>query len=113
MVVLFGGLAFSSALLLRGGSSSFSLLLLSLILFYPASGAFVNLSQATLMDLEPRKREINMARWTFLGSSGMVAGPLVLGIIAEAFGLSVAMWLLLLGPLALLTGLRGRHTALN
>ncbi|MBN1611081.1 MAG: MFS transporter [Polyangiaceae bacterium] len=79
LVVLVGGLAFGGALLLRGQSPSFELLLLSLVLFYPASGAFVNLSQATLMDIAPNQREVNMARWTFLGSAGMVAGPLVMG----------------------------------
>jgi FSR family fosmidomycin resistance protein-like MFS transporter len=78
LVVLMGGVAFSGALLLRSVSPSFGVLLLALILFYPASGAFVNLSQASLMDLDPAKREINMARWTLLGSTGMVAGPLVL-----------------------------------
>jgi FSR family fosmidomycin resistance protein-like MFS transporter len=39
--------------------------------------------------------------------SGLVAGliPLALGLIAQRFGLETALWLLLLGPLALLVGL--------
>ncbi len=36
---------------------------LAAVLFYPASGAFVSLSQATLMDVEPERREHNMACW--------------------------------------------------
>ncbi|MFH0900928.1 MAG: MFS transporter [Pseudomonadota bacterium] len=105
LVVLVGGLAFAGALLLRSASPSYMLLLFSLVLFYPASGAFVNLSQASLMDLDPAKREVNMARWTFLGSTGMVAGPLLLGgflllgfswrhlfLAAGCMSLFVAMW---------------------
>src|SRR5206468_3357120 len=45
----------------------------------PASGSFVSLSQATLMDAEPLGREQNMLRWTAAGSLGAVAGPLALG----------------------------------
>ena len=39
--------------------------------------------------------------------SGLAAGliPLALGLIAQRFGLEAALWLLLLGPLALLVGL--------
>ena len=62
-------------------SQHFTLLLLSFMLFYPASGAFVSLSQATLMDIEPARHEHNMARWTFAGSVGVVAGPLALSAI--------------------------------
>lgn len=78
-IVLGGGAVFAAALLLTASSHSFAPLLLSFILFYPASGAFVSLSQATLMDLDPARHEQNMARWTFAGSLGVVAGPLALG----------------------------------
>jgi FSR family fosmidomycin resistance protein-like MFS transporter len=57
-------------------------LLISFIIFYPASGAFVSLSQATLMDTDPARHEQNMARWTFAGSLGVVAGPIALGAAA-------------------------------
>jgi FSR family fosmidomycin resistance protein-like MFS transporter len=73
-----GGLVFALALLLTASSQSFILLLLSFVLFYPASGAFVSLSQATLMDSDPSRHEQNMARWTFSGSLGVVAGPVAL-----------------------------------
>jgi FSR family fosmidomycin resistance protein-like MFS transporter len=49
-------------------------------LFNPASGAFVSLSQATLMDTDPARHEQLMARWTLFGSLGVVAGPLLLGL---------------------------------
>jgi FSR family fosmidomycin resistance protein-like MFS transporter len=78
-LILGGGLAFAVALLLTALSQGFALLLLSFVLFYPASGAFVSLSQATLMDSAPARREHNMARWTFTGSVGVVAGPVALG----------------------------------
>ena len=44
----------------------------------PATGAFVSLAQATLMDLDSNQRERNMARWTLTGSFGYVGGPLLL-----------------------------------
>jgi len=37
--------------------------------------------------------------------------PLVLGLVAEQFGLRTALWLLLAGPVALLVGLPQRGTA--
>ncbi len=80
VIVLGGGLVFTVALALTALSASFWPLLLAFILFYPASGAFVSLSQATLMDLDESRREHNMARWTLAGSLGVVLGPLALGL---------------------------------
>jgi FSR family fosmidomycin resistance protein-like MFS transporter len=45
---------------------------------YPASGAFVTLSQATLMDHNPGRQPHMMARWTVFGSVGNLVGPLLL-----------------------------------
>ena len=53
-LVLGGGLAILISVLLTANASSFGMLLAAFILFYPASGAFVSLSQATLMDLKSR-----------------------------------------------------------
>ncbi len=78
VLVLGGGVLFALSLLLTAVSTSFIPLLISFALFYPASGAFVSLSQATLMDADPARHEQNMARWTFAGSLGVVAGPLAL-----------------------------------
>ena len=75
-----GGLVFFAALALAAFGTSFAGLMVAFILFYPASGAFVNLSQAALMDHAPTRHEQNMARWTLAGSVGMVAGPLLLGV---------------------------------
>lgn len=78
LLVVGGGVVFSAALALTGVAATFPVLLVSFLLFYPASGAFVSLSQATLMDLDPDLREQNMALWTLAGSIGMVLGPVVL-----------------------------------
>jgi MFS transporter, FSR family, fosmidomycin resistance protein len=77
-LVLAGGAAFALALAVAAGAPSFWVLLVAFSVLYPASGAFVSLSQASLMDLEPDRREHNMARWTFAGAVGAVAGPLLL-----------------------------------
>jgi FSR family fosmidomycin resistance protein-like MFS transporter len=74
--------AFIAALLFISQSNSYLGLLLSICLFFPASGAFVSLSQASLMDAEPDRHEQNMARWTLAGSIGVTAGPLLLGAAA-------------------------------
>ncbi len=78
-LILGGGCLFVLSSVLTAVSPGFWPLLTAFILFYPASGAFVGLSQAVLMDLNPERREQNMARWTFAGSLGMSAGPLALG----------------------------------
>ena len=76
-LVLGGGVLFALALLLTAVSESYWVLMLSFVLLYPASGAFVSLSQATLMDTDPARHEQNMARWTFAGSLGVVGGTLI------------------------------------
>ena len=79
MRILVGGIFCVASLLFTSISFSFIFLLVSFIIFNPASGAFVSLSQASLMDSDPSRRENNMARWTFAGSVGVVLGPLLLG----------------------------------
>ena len=83
-LVLAGGACFAGALALAAGAPSFLVLLVAFAVLYPASGAFVSLSQASLMDLEPERRQHNMARWTFAGAVGAVAGPLLLAAFAVA-----------------------------
>ncbi len=101
VLVLGGGALFTLALLLTALSQSFVILLISFALFYPASGAFVSLSQATLMDLAPSRHEQNMARWTLAGSLGVMVGPLVLGA-ATRLGLGWREPFLLFAGLALI-----------
>jgi FSR family fosmidomycin resistance protein-like MFS transporter len=84
LLVLGGGAVFALALLVTALSQGFSVLLTAFILLYPASGAFVTLSQATLMDTDAARHEQNMARWTFAGSLGVVMGPLALAAGATA-----------------------------
>ena len=83
VLVLGGGIVFALTLLLTAVSQQFLLLLVAFALFAPASGAFVSLSQATLMDSDPGRHEQNMARWTLAGSVGVVAGPVALGLAAR------------------------------
>lgn len=82
-LILGGGVAFALSLVVTGISPNFPMLLLGAILFFPASGAFVSLSQGALMDHEPTRHEQNMARWTFAGSVGVVGGSLALGAFAS------------------------------
>jgi FSR family fosmidomycin resistance protein-like MFS transporter len=77
-LVVAGGFFFGGGLALLAGAPTFAVLLAAFVVLYPASGAFVSLSQASLMDLAPDRREHNMARWTLAGSLGAVAGPFLL-----------------------------------
>ncbi|MDB5046273.1 MAG: major facilitator superfamily 1 [Deinococcus sp.] len=79
-LILGGGLCFAAALLLVATASGFWPLLLALLLFYPASGAFVSLTQAALMDADPARHEQNMARWALAGSVGNLGGPLLVSL---------------------------------
>lgn len=81
IILLAGGILFTLSLALTSFSENFTMLLVSFIIFFPASGMFVSLSQASLMDHEPSRHEQNMARWTFAGSLGIVVGPLLFSVI--------------------------------
>jgi len=92
-IVLCGGLSFVAALAGFALAGSYVSLLVAAALLAPASGAFVSLSQASLMDLEPSAHERNMARWTAAGSVGVVAGPL---LVAGTIGLDLSWRVLML-----------------
>ena len=98
-LVIGGGVVLGAGLILSGLSPSFVVLLVTFIIVYPATGAFVSLSQAVLMDLEPERHEQNMARWALAGSLGQVTGPLFLGL-AVALG---GGWRELFGILGVVT----------
>ncbi len=86
-IMLGGGLAIAISLLIIASTNSFTLMLVGFIIAYPASGAFVSLSQATLMDRNPKREPQMMARWTLSGSVANLVGPLVLaGGLALGFG---------------------------
>ena len=78
-LIIGGGLLFVASLFIISGSVSFAMLMVGLLIFNPASGAFVGLSQATLMDHDTSRYEQNMARWTFAGAAGVALGALALG----------------------------------
>jgi len=95
IIILAGGLFFTVAIILTAISHNFIFLLIAFILFNPSSGAFVSLSQATLIDADTARHEQNMARWTFAGSLGVFLGPLLLGgLIALGFGWRMGFWVL-------------------
>jgi MFS transporter, FSR family, fosmidomycin resistance protein len=77
-LVLGGGAAFGLSTAFVGLATGFWPLVAALVVSYVASGAFVSLAQASLMDLAPARRERNMAWWTLAGSVGVVAGPVLL-----------------------------------
>ena len=84
--ILGGGLVFVAAVLAAGLARSFAVLVIALTAFFPASGAFVSLTQATLMDAAPDRQAQHMARWTLAGSVGAVAGPLLAAAVLAAGG---------------------------
>jgi FSR family fosmidomycin resistance protein-like MFS transporter len=77
-IVTLGGLAIVLSLILIALAHSFPMMLAAMIIGFPASGAFVTLSQATLMDLNPGREAQMMARWTVSGSIANLVGPLFL-----------------------------------
>ena len=112
-IALGGGVAYTAALLLLVAAPGFTALLAGMSLFYVASGAFVNLSQATLIDLAPERSEALMARWVLVGSVAMTAGPLWLAA-AEWLGLGWRSGCAALAAVTLaLTGLAARTPALR
>jgi len=86
VAVLAGGAVFILALAGAAAARSFAGLLAALVVFFPASGAFVSLTQSGLMDADPGRREQHMARWELAGSAGSVAGPFVVIAVLAAGG---------------------------
>jgi MFS transporter, FSR family, fosmidomycin resistance protein len=101
LFILGGGIAFVLTLLGVASARSFAVLLAAFIAFYPASGAFVSLTQAELMDARPDRQARHMARWDLAGSAGALAGPLLLTAVLAAGG----GWRAVFGALALFAGL--------
>jgi FSR family fosmidomycin resistance protein-like MFS transporter len=86
LAILGGGILFVLTLLGVASAGSFAVLLAAFIAFYPASGAFVSLTQAELMDAWPDRQARHMARWDLAGSAGALAGPLLLTAVLAAGG---------------------------
>jgi FSR family fosmidomycin resistance protein-like MFS transporter len=86
LVVLGGGVIFVLTLLGVAFAHSFAALLCAFVVFYPASGAFVSLTQAEIMDVWPDRQAQVMVRWELAGSIGAVAGPLLLTAVLASGG---------------------------
>jgi FSR family fosmidomycin resistance protein-like MFS transporter len=84
--ILVGGLFFIGTVLAAGLAPSFAVLLVALVIFFPASGVFVSLTQSAALDADPDRRAQLMARWMLAGSAGDVAGPLLLVAVLAAGG---------------------------
>ncbi len=101
-LVVGGGLALTASLLLIANAHTFPLALLAFVVVFPASGAFVSLSQATLMDLNPGREAQMMARWTVFGALGDLLGP---ALVAGCFALGLTWRMPYLGLAGLGLGL--------
>jgi FSR family fosmidomycin resistance protein-like MFS transporter len=77
-LILGGGVAIAIATLLAAAGASFPAVLAAFAIGFPASGAFVTLSQASLMDANPGRETQMMARWTLAGSLANLIGPLLI-----------------------------------
>jgi FSR family fosmidomycin resistance protein-like MFS transporter len=86
LAVLAGGAVFILTLAVAAAAHSFIGLLGAFVIFFPASGAFVGLTQSGLMDSDPGRRAQHMARWELAGSAGSLAGPLMLVVVLTAGG---------------------------
>jgi FSR family fosmidomycin resistance protein-like MFS transporter len=83
VAILGGGVLFVLAVAGVAFARNFAEMLVAFVIFFPASGAFVSLTQASLMDADPDRQAQSMARWDLAGSAGAVAGPLLLvGVLA-------------------------------
>jgi FSR family fosmidomycin resistance protein-like MFS transporter len=82
------------------------LVLLGLIGFFNAG--WYAILQAQLYGSLPGQSGTALAAKNVSGMVGALI-PLFLGLVAERWGLSAAMWLLMAGPVALVIGLTGRH----
>jgi MFS transporter, FSR family, fosmidomycin resistance protein len=114
LAVLGGGLVFILSLLAVAASRSFVVLLAAFTVFFLASGAFVSLTQAELMDTSPDRQAQLMARWDVTGMTGAVAGPLLLVAVLASGGSWRAAYLVLAGVATLAwlgTCLRKPHPA--
>ncbi len=104
-----GGIALALAAFLIASAGSFPAILAGFILVLLSSGAFVSLSQATLMDMSTGRETQMMARWSVAGSLGNLIGPLLLaGGFAMGMGWRWAYLALALGGLGLAFSLLSR-----
>ncbi len=76
--LMLGGLvATALSLFLVGVGQTYLVILFAFVIMASASGAYVNLAQATLIDRDLNRSAPTMARWTLLGAIGVAASPLI------------------------------------
>jgi MFS transporter, FSR family, fosmidomycin resistance protein len=85
-LVLAGGAVVMASLAAVAAARSAGVLLVAFVAFFPASGAFVSLTQAALVDAAPGREQQRLAAWNLAGSAGAVAGPLLLAGVLTAGG---------------------------
>jgi FSR family fosmidomycin resistance protein-like MFS transporter len=113
-IMLAGGIMIALSLAGIAFSHNFLVILFCMVIGYPASGAFVSLSQATLMDLNPGREPQMMARWTVSGSIANLIGPLLLAAgLALGFGWRWAFYGLAVMCLSLVGLTSFRHIPSN
>lgn len=86
LTVLGGGLLFVATIAAVALARDFLELLAASVVFYPASGAFVTLTEATLLDASPDRQAHVMARWGTAGWAGALSGPLLFVAVITAGG---------------------------
>lgn len=79
--VLGGLLVLAACQITCGLAPGAAVLVAALALSAAAGGCGVTLSQATLMDADPERRERLMARWAFLGMLGDLAAPALFALL--------------------------------
>ncbi len=92
-LVLGGIIATAIGLTFIAGAQQYLPLLLAQSIMYVASGAYVNLSQATLIDRNPRRAENTMARWVLMGAIGVTIAPMFITVVLSAEGSWRAVYL--------------------
>ncbi|HLZ22889.1 MAG TPA: MFS transporter [Ktedonobacterales bacterium] len=98
-----GMLALAVAFVILGLAVSYPMLILGFVVFFPATGAAVGLSQAALVDARPADAPRTLARWTLLSGVGDLLSPLAV-VVLLALGqgwpaicaLGAAVWLAIL-----------------
>ena len=85
-LVLAGGVLVMASLAAVAAARSAAVLMVAFVAFFPASGAFVSLTQAALIDRAAGRQQQRMAAWNLAGSVGAVGGPLLLAGVAAAGG---------------------------
>ncbi len=108
-LVLSGVAATALALFLVGVGQTFAVILLAFSILYIASGAYVTLTQATLVDRDTARAEQTMARWTLIGYiGGAIAPVIVTALFALGYGWR-GLYLGLAGAVGIYTALLLRH----